>query len=81
MFVRHGPSRRFPRKQMFGFFFFLSPPEEATCVPAEIRGEDVEELVPVYQRVEDGAVGAIDHVALFRGPPCHLPIVGRGQQK
>lgn len=51
------------------FFFFLSPPEEATCIPAEIRGEDVEELVPVYQGVEDGAVGAIDHVALFGGPP------------
>lgn len=40
-----------------------------THIPAKIRREDVEELVPVYQRVEDGAVGAIDHVALFRRPP------------
>lgn len=63
------PTETLSLQTIFVFFPFLSPPEEATCIPAEIRGEDVEELVPVYQGVEDGAVGAIDHVALFGGPP------------
>lgn len=47
--------RRFGGKQIQG-------PE---LVPAQISGEDVEQLTSVYQRVEDGAVRTVDHVALF----------------
>lgn len=43
-------------------------------IPAEISGEDVEQLVPVYQRVEDCAVCTVNHVALIGRPPRHLPI-------
>lgn len=45
-----------------------------TCVPAEISSKDVEQLVPVYQRVEDCAVRPVDHVALIGRPPRHFPI-------
>lgn len=46
----------------------------SACLPAEIGGEDVEQLVPVYQRVEDSAVCTVDHVTLIGGPPAHLPV-------
>ncbi len=43
-------------------------------IPAEISGKDVEQLVPVNQRVEDCAVRTVDHVALIGGPPRHFTI-------
>lgn len=46
----------------------------STRLPAEIGGKDVQQLVSVYQRVEDGAVCTVDHVALIGGPPAHLPV-------
>lgn len=49
-------------------------------IPAEIGGEDVEQLVPADERVEDGAVRAVDHVALVGRPKCHLPSLPRESQ-
>lgn len=46
----------------------------STCLPAEIGGKDIEQLLSVYQRVEDSAVCTVDHVTLIGGPPAHLPV-------
>lgn len=45
-----------------------------TCLPAQIGGKDVQQLISVYQRVEDGTVSTVDHVTLIGGPPAHLPV-------
>lgn len=47
---------------------------QTRCIPAQIGSKDVEELFPGQEGVEDAAVGTIDHVALVRGPPVHLPV-------
>lgn len=43
-------------------------------IPAKISSKDVKQLVPVYERMKDSAIRAIDHVALVGGPPRHLPV-------
>lgn len=47
--------------------------------PAQVRGEHVELLVLRDHRVEGGAVGPVDHVALGGRPPVQR--AGRGKAK